>query len=53
MAALAVLAVGAEVEVRVKPGSAGAPQIHVDGKAVPARMFWGWRGHRPIIVGTA
>jgi hypothetical protein len=53
MAALAVLAAGAEVEVRVKPGSAGAPQIHVDGKAVPARMFWGWRGHRPIIVGTA
>lgn len=53
MAALAVLAVGAEVEVRVKPGSAGAPQIHVDGKAVPARMFWGWHGHRPIIVGTA
>ena len=44
---------GAEVEVRVRPGPAGAPQIHVDGKAVPPRMFWGWRGHRPVVAGTA
>lgn len=44
---------GAEVTVRVKPGSAGVPQIQVDGKTVPPRMFWGWRGHRPVIAGTA
>ena len=55
---LAILAVAgcltasAAVTARVKPGAAGVPQIHVDGKPVRPRMFWGWHGHRPILAGT-
>ena len=42
----------AAVTVRVKTSAAGVPQIHVDGRPVRPRMFWGWHGHRPIIAGT-
>ena len=55
LAVLAVagcLATSGAVTVRVKPSAAGVPQIHVDGKPVRPRMFWGWHGHRPIIAGT-
>ena len=38
-------------EVRVRE-TAGGPMIHVDGKAVPPRMFWGRSGSRHYKIGT-
>ena len=52
MVACVLLASSAAVTVRVKTSAAGVPQIHVDGRPVRPRMFWGWHGHRPIIAGT-
>ena len=46
------LTASAAVTVRVKTSAAGVPQIHMDGRPVRPRMFWGWHGHRPIIAGT-
>ena len=41
----------AQREVRVRE-TAGGPMIHVDGKAVPPRMFWGRSGSRRYKIGT-
>jgi beta-galactosidase len=38
--------------VRVDPAG-GAPRLVVDGKAVPARMFWGGPGSSPIPIAPA
>ena len=38
-------------EVRVRT-TAGGPMIHVDGQAVPPRMFWGRSGSRRYPIGT-
>ena len=56
IAILCVLAVSAAAgepqrEVRVRQ-TAGGPMIHVDGKAVPPRMFWGRSGSRRYPIGT-
>ena len=52
LAVAGCLTASAAVTARVKPSAAGVPQIHVDGKPVRPRMFWGWHGHRPILAGT-
>ncbi len=41
----------AQREVRVRM-TAGGPMIHVDGQAVPPRMFWGRSGSRRHRIGT-
>ena len=48
----AYLAAGeAQREVRVRQ-TVGGPMIHVDGKAVPPRMFWGRSGSRRYKIGS-
>ena len=51
LAIAACVAAGeAQREVRVRE-TAGGPMIHVDGQAVPPRMFWGRSGTRRYPIG--
>jgi len=50
MATIASGAAKAELEARVCRSAAGVPQIFVNGKPVPPRMFWGTEGCAPFAV---
>lgn len=40
----------AELTVRVRRGASGQPQLQVNGRPVPPRMFWGAEGHDPLVA---
>ena len=47
---LASVMAQAELTVRVRRNAAGVPQIHVNGRPVPPRMFWGEEGRAPLVA---
>lgn len=50
LASVSVQAEGADLDVRVRRSASGVPQLQVNGKPVPPRMFWGEEGHAPLFA---